>query len=116
LQDTVVNLAQLHAEAVAKLIQHGPVPFTRLERMCVATICGPGSVGPDTEPLVTRMLAEITDLGVPKYAALIAWLGPYGAALQAPELVGRLAMYLLGHTRVREESAIPVVYFDRLQG
>ena len=112
--DRTVNLAQLHAEAVVKLNQHGPVPFTRLERMCVASICG--SHPEPAESLEQRFREEMGDLNVPKYAALIAWLSPYGAAVQAPQLVGRLAMYLLGHTRVSEEAAIPAVVFDRLQG
>ena len=112
--DRILNLAQLHAEAVAKLIQHGPIPFTQVERMCVASICG--SHPEPAEALERRFHEEMDDLDVPKYAALIAWLSPYGAAAQAPQLVGRLAMYLLGHTRVSEEAAIPAVVFDRLQG
>ena len=56
------------------------------------------------QPLPGREAVAALNVAPLKELALIAWLSPYGPAVQAPALVGRLALYLLGHTRVREEA------------
>lgn len=54
-----------------------------------------------------RLLDEIDDWDIPKWVMLLTWLHPYSLSSKCPDLVCRVAKYLLGYTRKQEEDILP---------
>lgn len=100
------NFAVLLAKAVALLRRHGSARFTDLESVVLGFI-----VASEMHPLNAlgdRIVYEIDELQIPKYACLVMWLSPFGLASQHPKAALRIANFLLGVTTEQEIRALPL--------
>lgn len=98
------NFAALLIRALDQLNEEGLMPFSEMEQVVVGYIVameeGPTSLG-------ERVVYEVDNLEIPKWAALVSWLSPFGLCAHHPKMILRLAKYLLGDTRRQEEAGLP---------
>lgn len=101
----IPDFAVLYRKAIKALKDNGLVKFTDLEAVIVGHI-----TSLETDPLDgigDRIVYDIDDLRIPKYVCLLLWLNPFGISSHAPQLVLRIAKFLLGYTTEEEIKKLP---------
>jgi hypothetical protein len=102
----VTNFAHLLVETLKRHRAAPHAPFTTMEAVVIGFMSA--EEDGDRSNVGDRVAHEIDDLRMPKWVALITWLSPSGLCADHPRLAGRMARYLLGYTRAREESRLPL--------
>lgn len=101
----MVNIAKLREQAINLIHDASNVSVTLRERVVIGILVT-RETGHHTNPLLNTIREDLLDWELPKFTALATWLAPYSLVLQHPDAVGRVAMYLLGHTTEAEDAAI----------
>lgn len=98
------NFARMLVETIDNLHLEGTIPFSTMEAVVVGRI----SAQEDKDTSIgERIIHEIDILRLPKWVALVTWLSPFGICSHHPQMVLRIANYLLGYTRSQEEGSLP---------
>lgn len=110
----MVNFAVLRDEAYKQLKRRGQEPFTALEARYIghrlATAIGVyKEVGEsdldvvDKDPLMRELVELVDQRAISKWVWLVTWLSYNHAAMQHPDAMSDIALYLLGMTKIPTE-------------
>ena len=103
------NFSRVYHLALERLTQKGLEPFTTRELWDLGAIIALELQDAD-DPIALRLLDELEEFQVSKWVAVACWTNPWGLGSNHPELVNRMARYLLGETKDLEEKGFPPEY------
>jgi len=101
----IPDFSVLYRKSIKALKTYGLVSFTDLEAVIVGHITSLETERIDG--IADRIVYEIDDLQIPKYACLMLWLNPFGISSHRPKLILRIAKFLLGYTTEEEIKKLP---------